>query len=120
MKLISQIKQIIFLAFPVEDRERGERGRHIAKYLKGVLFTLKKFLLENYLSQLKATIVRMEAYIIASVTTILTSQAKSPNGQGYCCHIRYSSLGIAKMIILRRKNCYHCGLFSNIYLVSAI
>ena len=34
IKLISQIQAIIFLAFPVEDRERGERGWQIAKYLK--------------------------------------------------------------------------------------
>ena len=31
---------------------------------------------------------------MASVTTILASQARSPNVQGYCCHIRYISLGI--------------------------
>ena len=33
MKLISQIQAIIFLAFPVEERERGESGRQMAKYL---------------------------------------------------------------------------------------
>ena len=34
MKLISQIQAIIFLACPVEERERGERGRQMAKYLR--------------------------------------------------------------------------------------
>jgi hypothetical protein len=34
MKLISQIQAMIFLAFPVEERERGESGWQIAKYLE--------------------------------------------------------------------------------------
>ena len=47
-----------------------------------------------YLSMVKATMVSIEAYITPSVTVIFISQASSPNGQGYCCHIKYSSPGI--------------------------
>ena len=31
--------------------------------------------------------------MMVSVMTIFVSQARSPHGQGYCCHIRNNSLG---------------------------
>ena len=34
VRLIDQIRQIIFLAWPKEERERGESGWQIAKYLQ--------------------------------------------------------------------------------------
>ena len=33
-KLSSQMRRIIFLAFPMEDRARGDSGLQIARYLK--------------------------------------------------------------------------------------
>ena len=32
-RLTSQMRRIILLAFPMEEREREESGRHIARYL---------------------------------------------------------------------------------------
>ena len=34
-RLISQIRRIILLAFPMVEREREESGRHMARYLRG-------------------------------------------------------------------------------------
>ena len=52
---------------------------------------------QSNLSNEKATIVRIEAFMTVSVIMILASQAISPKGQGYCFHIRYNSLGIPSM-----------------------
>lgn len=46
------------------------------------------------LSQVRATTMRMDAFITVSEMTILASQAYSPKGQGYWFHIRYNSEGI--------------------------
>ena len=48
----------------------------------------------SYLSQVRATTIRMDALITVSEMTILASQAYSPKGQGYWFHIRYSSEGM--------------------------
>ena len=47
-----------------------------------------------YLSQVRTTTMRMDAFITVSEMTILASQAYSPKGQGYWCHMRYNSEGI--------------------------
>ena len=63
-KLMIQMQQITFLACTVEDLARGESGLQMAKYLQNIklnILTLTKHALTTHLSQLKATIVRMEA-----------------------------------------------------------
>ena len=50
-----------------------------------------------HLSQVRATTMRMDAFITVSEMTILASHAKSPKGQGYCFHIRYNSDGMPVM-----------------------
>ncbi len=47
-----------------------------------------------YLSQVRTTTMRMDAFITVSEMTILASQAYSPKGQGYWFHMRYNSEGI--------------------------
>ena len=46
MKLNNQMKQIIFRACPVDDRERGDSGWQIAMYLRKVVNDMK--FAENY------------------------------------------------------------------------
>ena len=48
------------------------------------------------LSQVRATTMRMDAFIKVSEMTILASQAYSPKGQGYCLHMRNNSEGIPR------------------------
>ena len=62
------------------------------QWLLSILDTYIKYI--SYLSQVRATTIRMDALITVSEMTILASQAYSPKGQGYWFHIRYSSEGM--------------------------
>ena len=64
-KLSSQMRRMIFLAFPmVEDLARGESGLQIARYLKLSVSPPSQSTVtkpQTNLSKLNATMVRMEA-----------------------------------------------------------
>ena len=63
-QLTNQMRRMILLAFPMEERERGERGRQIARYLNINInneYNASYKYLEKYLSNENATIVRIEA-----------------------------------------------------------
>ena len=70
-KLTTQIRRTIFLAFPIEDLARGDRGLQMARYLNVSLYIkwqtrdprpqTRDPRPETNLSKLNATMVRMEA-----------------------------------------------------------
>ena len=63
-KLTTQIRRTIFLAFPIEDLARGDRGLQMARYLNVSLYDkwqTRDPRQETNLSKLNATMVRMEA-----------------------------------------------------------
>ena len=69
IKLMPQIFKMVFLAFPGEDIAREEKGRHMAKYLKYVNtfpHDFYQYQQETDRSTVKAIMVRMEAYVMAS------------------------------------------------------
>ena len=62
-KLTTQMRRMIFLAFPMEDRAREDRVLQMARYLKVSFFSLpsQPDRPQTNLSKLNATMVRMEA-----------------------------------------------------------
>ena len=60
-KLTNQIIPITFLALPVEDLERGDMGRQMARYLHRSVRDGVSYTVITHLSQVKLTMVRMEA-----------------------------------------------------------
>ena len=102
----NQIKLRIFWVFLAEYLERKDVALQIAKYLNNMLWLDEELSPRKpifYLSRVNPTIESMDTLVKVSVRTTLASQANSPNGQGYCCHIRNTSMGSAR---IETKNIY--------------